>query len=69
MSMYKEYMQRYKINNLEETENIIEKQRMIKDEEEIGYIEKACKITDDCFSHLLELYKNRNDRKSKLPLK
>ena len=55
--MYKLYMQRYKINNLEETENIIEKQRMIKDEEEIGYIEKACKITDACFSHLLNFIK------------
>lgn len=55
--MYKLYMQRYKINNLEETENIIEKQRMIKDEEEIGYIEKACKITDACFSHLLDFIK------------
>lgn len=55
--MYKLYMQRYKINNLGETENIIEKQRMIKDEEEIGYIEKACKITDACFSHLLDFIK------------
>ena len=33
---YKEYMHRFKINNFVETENMIEKQRMIKDEEEIG---------------------------------
>lgn len=54
---YKEYIRKYKINNLVETEYIIEKQRMIKDEEEIGYIEKACKITDACFSHLLNFIK------------
>ena len=54
---YKELIRKYKINNLVETEHIIEKQRMIKDEEEIGYIEKACKITDACFSHLLNFIK------------
>ena len=32
---YKEYMHKYKINCLVETENMIEKQRLIKDEEEI----------------------------------
>ena len=35
---YKEYMHKYKINSLVETENMIEKQRMIKDEEEIAAI-------------------------------
>ena len=54
---YKKYIERYKINNFEETENLIEKQRMIKDEEEIGFIEKACYITDQCFSHLCEYIK------------
>ena len=49
---YKKIMHRYKINNLEETEGIIEKQRMIKDQEEIDIIQQACKITDDCFTHL-----------------
>lgn len=49
---YKDYMHRYKVNSLEETEGIIEKQRMIKDPEEIEKISKACKITDDCFNHL-----------------
>lgn len=49
---YKEYMHRYKINNLCETDNIIEKQRAIKDEEEIDKIRNACKITDNCFEHL-----------------
>ncbi|MBO5478677.1 MAG: aminopeptidase P family N-terminal domain-containing protein [Clostridia bacterium] len=54
---YKEYMIKYKINNFVETENMIEKQRMIKDEEEIQNIEMACKITDDCFTHLLSFIK------------
>ena len=51
-AMYKKYIERYKINNFEETEYLIEKQRMIKDEEEISLIEKACYITDQCFKHL-----------------
>ena len=51
-SEYKEYMHRYKVNSLEETENLIEKQRMIKDEEEIEKIRKACEITDKCFEYL-----------------
>ena len=54
---YKEYMHKYKINSLEETEGIIEKQRMIKDPEEIYAISKACEITDRCFDHLREFIK------------
>src|SRR5574344_1313234 len=49
---YKDFMHRYKINSLNETEGIIEKQRMIKDAEEIELIREACKITDDCFLYL-----------------
>lgn len=49
---YKEYMHKFKINNFEETEGIIEKQRMIKEPDEITYITKACQITDDCFDYL-----------------
>ena len=49
---YKEYMHKFKINNFEETEGIIEKQRMIKEPEEIENIKRACKITDDCFEYL-----------------
>lgn len=54
---YKNYMQKYKANHLEETENVIEKQRMIKDEKEIDYLERACKLTDNCFDHLLGFIK------------
>ena len=54
---YKELIRKYKINNLVETEHIIERQRMIKDKDEISNIEKACEITDTCFSYLLTYIK------------
>jgi len=57
---YKQYhylKQKYRANNLAETENIIEKLRAVKDDEEIEKIKKACEITDKCFSHLLEFIK------------
>ena len=54
---YKEIMPRYKIHSLVETEGIIEKQRQIKDLDEIKYIKKACEITDDCFTYLLKYIK------------
>ncbi len=57
-SKYKEYMHKYRINNLMETEQIIEKQRTIKDKEEIDNIRKACEITDKCFKHLLNFIKS-----------
>ena len=60
---YKEYMHKYLINNFEETEYIIEKQRLIKDEKEIEKIERACQITDLCFSHLLEYIKKEMTEK------
>ncbi len=54
---YKEFMHKYKINELVETEGIIEKQRQIKDEGEISYIRKACEITDNCFTYMLNYIK------------
>ena len=54
---YKEYMHKYRINNFEETEHMLEKQRMIKDIYEIENIRQACHITDRCFNHLLEFIK------------
>ena len=54
---YKNYMHKYKANHLEETENIIEKQRFIKDNNEIESLKKACEITDKCFEHLVEYIK------------
>lgn len=54
---YKEYIRKFKIHNFVETEHIIEKQRMIKDEEEIRNIEKACEITDNCFQYILSYIK------------
>ena len=57
---YKEYQylkQKYKVNNLAETEEIIEKLREVKDKEEIENIRKACEITDSCFEHLKSFIK------------
>jgi len=48
-------MHKYKVNNLVETDNLIEKQRMVKDEVEIENIKKACEITDKCFEYLLKV--------------
>ena len=61
---YKELIRKYKINNLVETENIIERQRMIKDNDEISKVQKACEITDNCFSYLQSYIKTRHDRKA-----
>ena len=57
-SKYKEYIRKYKINNFVETESIIEKQRMIKDKEEIREMQKAAEITDECFSYILTYIKS-----------
>lgn len=54
---YKEILRKYKMKSLVETDGIIEKQRQIKDEEEIYCIKKACEITDACFSHIVEYIK------------
>ena len=56
-AMYKKYLERYKIHNLEETEYMLEKQRMIKDEEEMELIQKACYITDECFKYICDYIK------------
>ena len=50
-------IRKYRIKDAIETENIIEKQRMVKTDEEIENIEKACKITDDCFEYLINFIK------------
>ncbi len=49
---YKEYIRKFKINSFVETEEIIEKQRVIKDEEEIKSIKQACQITKNCFEYI-----------------
>lgn len=51
---YKYFMHRYKINNLEETDYLIEKQRMLKDQLEATRIARACQITDACFDHMTQ---------------
>lgn len=54
---YKEYMHKYKINNFEETEGLLEKMRIVKKEEEIDCIKKACLITDNCFEYIKKFIK------------
>lgn len=54
---YKELIRKYKINNLVETEHIIERQRMIKDIDEINNLQKACEITDNCFKYIISYIK------------
>ena len=54
---YKKMLEIYKCNNLEETEEIIEKMRVLKGEEEIECIRKACEITDNCFTYLTRFIK------------
>lgn len=56
-AQYKEYIRKYKINNFVETEYIIERERLTKDEDEIKSIKKACKITDDCFTYIIKQIK------------
>ena len=50
--LYKKMVRMYKVN-LIETEGIIEKQRVVKDEEEISFIKKACEITDNAFEYII----------------
>ena len=50
---YKIYLQKYQVN-LVETEGIIENQRIVKDENEIETIKKACEITDKAFEHIVK---------------
>lgn len=49
---YKNYLHAYQVN-LIETEGLIENARVIKDEEEIEFIKKACTITDDAFEYII----------------
>ena len=49
---YKEYIRKFKINNFVEAEELLIQLRMIKDDDEIANIKKACEITDNCFEML-----------------
>ena len=56
-AQYQRILQLYQCNNLVETAGIIEKHRIIKEEEEIENIKTACSITDKCFDHLIKFIK------------
>lgn len=49
---YKNYLHTYQVN-LVETEGLIENARVVKDEEEIESIQKACEITDKAFEYII----------------
>ena len=49
---YKKYLHTYQVN-LIETENLLENQRIVKDEEEYNSIKKACEITDKAFEYII----------------
>jgi len=49
--MYKKYLRTYQVN-LSETEGIIELHRMVKEDDEIDNIRRACLITDKCFEYI-----------------
>ena len=49
---YKKYLHTYQVN-LVETENLLENQRIVKDEEEYEKIKKACEITDAAFEYII----------------
>lgn len=56
-ALYKEYIRKFKINNFVEAGDVLEYLRMIKDEDEISSVKKACEITDECFKMLIEYIK------------
>lgn len=51
---YKKYLQMFQVN-LIETEGIIENHRIVKDEDEIKLIKKACEITDNAFEYVKKI--------------
>ena len=61
--MYKAYLVTYRVDNLVETEHIIELNRLVKTEEEIDNCKKACLITDKTFSYMKQFIKPRKNRK------
>ena len=54
--MYKLYLQTYRVN-LIETEGLIELHRMVKEDDELDNIRKACLLTDECFDYIKEFVK------------
>ena len=54
---YQTYVRKFRLKEAVETNNIIEKMRMVKDEDEIAKIRRASEINDNCFRHLTEYIK------------
>lgn len=56
-SDYKEYIRKFKINSFVEAGDILSNMRMIKDDDEIANIKRACEVTDECFDMLKKYIK------------
>ncbi len=54
---YNEYVTKLEIKEFVPTEGLIEKLRIVKDQQEIDIIKKAVKIADDTFTHILKFLK------------
>lgn len=54
---YTNIIRKYRIKEAVETDEIIERMRNIKTQNEIACIEKACNITDSCFLHIIDFIK------------
>ena len=55
---YTNIIRKYRIKEATETDELIEKMREIKNQNEIACIEKACNITDSCFLHIIDFIKS-----------
>lgn len=56
-SDYKEYIRKFKINSFIEAGELLSNMRMIKDDDEIANVKRACEITDECFNMLKKYIK------------
>lgn len=54
---YQNYVRKFRLRETVDTNYLIENMRMIKDDNEIADIRKACEITDNCFRYLLDFIK------------
>lgn len=54
---YQNYVRKFRLKETVETNYLVENMRMIKDDDEISRIQKACEITDNCFRYLLDFIK------------
>lgn len=59
---YKKYLEMFKVN-LIETEGLVESQRIVKEDDEIEKIKKACEIADESFEYVIKNIKKEMTEK------